>query len=209
MEEDNPKQVKVLSQACDWVVLPFKAAQTTCFDTASNKLTDMACNEKERRKLPIDIESGAMKVPSCFRENKERILKETAEEMRQHLVELGPKTIKSKIKVVPRDQKTAAKQAKAKPIKKQMPKDADIKSVVADFIQSVPQYKTIADWADYASKTMKSIIKKSKAPDTDETEGTIERYLWEISQIEPEVPPNAKKIAAKLAGIYAKNLDQA
>lgn len=207
-DANNPKQVNVLSQTSEWVMIPFKTAQTKCFDRASKRLTELACDDKERKTVGIKIESGATKVPGCYGEDEERILKETEDEMRQHLISLSSKTKKANIKAAPL-QKTNPPPLKLTKLAKQKSYDADIKKIISDFMETVPLFKEVVNWDDYAAKTMKSIIKKSEAPETIDTKGTIERYFWEMSEKESSTNSNAKKVAAKLSKLYTEKLNQA
>lgn len=206
LESEGAKQVRVFSPSSDWLFIPFNTAHKECFDSASERITDLSFSDKERLKVGFVVEASATKCPSCYRESTELILKETEGRMRTHLAELGTILKKTEIRAAPRE--LPKKDTKPKIIPKLISPEANIKKAVVEFLQSTPRFNTIKSWDSFANVAMRKIITASKAPKTEETESTIERYMWEMGDAESSATPNQKIIAAKLSKIYTKKLNE-
>lgn len=227
LDENNPKQVKILTRENAWLPMSLQNAQLGCLDSASNRLSDIACDDNQRTVLGIQIESSAMKLPNCYRQNKELILRETLDEMREHFDNLRGCTKKSMIKVMSEkkkdvdsegaENKDSAKSAKDSTGNKIKDKSSSIESrirtAIKQFLQS-HSIKNVVDWDKFAGKALRNITTQSGAPKNSETESTIERYLWEFSQKDgdfashDDISAESRKIAKKLRRKYAEKLQR-
>lgn len=206
LDESNAKYAKVLSSTGQWEMRLIEDVHKGFFENASKKITNIACSDRERKILGLEIEASATKLPSCFRCNRNKILKETEEKMKKHLEEMRNKTRIEGIKIAP----IVLSVSTPLPTPKKSPgiTDADIKKTVALFVQNSKE--DVKDWEIHSEKALQQILSilgatKIIGKQKEELVGTIERYLWEMGNDE-SLEERVQATALRLSNMYSKKL---
>lgn len=183
-----------------WVEKATNEVVKTLLDSAAERLSDLASNDKERSKVPTEFEMAMSKIPGCYREKDDVILKKSTTQLVQHLMNMK-KQIKTKnVLPLPLSDKKVVAVPKRASVKKASPEInlAPIRNAVLAFLKTANP----SDQWDIAAVNIKKQLPAMPLTDEDIND-TIERYLWEFSTDEDsEISLSNKNVAKKLSTQY-------
>lgn len=196
-EGPDPRTM-VYNSAGKWKSQSTNVTIRQLMDSASDRLTGLACNDDERAVVnSVDIESAATKIPYGYRSKKDQILKESSPHITNHLDKM--RSAVKKIKIVPA--KVTAKKTSEKPAEKKeiISEYARVKRAVHKFLAdtSTLELDEVKNWDSFLIESYWKISAMARVNLTEEIEATIDRYLWECGE--------TSKLAKKLSNFYDKS----